>query len=203
MTKDYFKTRGYTSDGLIHNSQNQALNIQALPPFLRTLLVTDGTVTKSLEAYFWEAIRIELQSQSSIRLEQDLPLISAKKGTEVLQRDVILRGQPSDEIYCHASSYIKLESLREGLSSRLVKGEIGIGELLREVGLETYREIKDFSCGSYPIKAISPISDELEQSNSNKVETIDRVYIINVSGKAAIQITERFPLALFQTKQPG
>src|SRR5262245_31461994 len=30
-----------------------------LPPLLRALLLTDGTVTKVLEAYLWEPIRVE------------------------------------------------------------------------------------------------------------------------------------------------
>lgn len=52
MLKEHFRSRGFIEGGIVHNCEKAAMDMEALPPFLRTLLVTDGTVTKSLEAFF-------------------------------------------------------------------------------------------------------------------------------------------------------
>ncbi|MGI9283571.1 MAG: chorismate--pyruvate lyase family protein [Endozoicomonas sp.] len=158
-----------------------------LPPFLRTLLVTDGTVTKNLEAYFWENVSVIKQGQKAVTLEQDLPLINARKSSEVFKRDVLLQGSESQHIYAFAESYLRPEALQEGLKEPLIKGSIGIGELLRETGLETYREIVDIGREMY----------RPAQTKHESFEVIYRVYVIFIGGQATIQITERFPYQLF------
>ena len=169
------------------------MDMEALPPFLRTLLVTDGTVTKSLEAYFWESIKVEKRSQEQCWLTQELPAIGAKVGERVLKRDVLLRGSSSNDIYVYATSYLLTDMLDEEVKKALVEGKIGIGELLREIGLETYREIVDFGREVYQINQEGSETPEL-------LEVIYRIYVINISGKPAIQITERFPYLLFKEK---
>jgi len=200
MTIDFFNTRGFVSGGVIHNRQKKPLNIQSLPAFLRTLLVADGTVTKSLEAFFWEPVQVKLLSQSSVVLSQALPRISASIGTEVMQRDVQLKGQQSEIIYCYASSYIRLDSLSKPIAAKLVRGEIGIGELLREVGLETYREIVDIDQYDYLPEKYPSLPEVTNISEAIKIDVVTRVYVIHIRGEAAIQITERFPLATYTPK---
>jgi hypothetical protein len=69
----YFKTRGFVPGGIITNARDESLALEALPPFLRTLLVTDGTVTKHLEAYFWEEVAVENLGQGMVRLATPFP----------------------------------------------------------------------------------------------------------------------------------
>ena len=78
MLKEHFRSRGFIEGGIVHNCEKAAMDMEALPPFLRTLLVTDGTVTKSLEAFFWENIKVEMRMQEQCWLTQDLPFINAK-----------------------------------------------------------------------------------------------------------------------------
>jgi len=173
----FFKSRGYVPGGIITNSKNETLHMEALPPFLRTLLVTDGTVTKHLEAFFWEQVEVENLGQSETRLERDIPWLEMHAGDSVLQRRVQLHGAESGRVYAHAESLIRLGSLPEKLRADLLEGRIGIGELLREKGLETYREILDVG----------------KQGEAH----VYRTYRIVINHHPAILITEEFPCDLY------
>lgn len=178
MPKNHFRTRGFVEGGIIQNAADISIDIGALPPFLRTLLVADGTVTKSLEAFFWEKVDVETLDQHDQILDIAIPTINANIGDHVLKREVQLRGTESDHTYAYASSYLRTEKLGGEIKENLLAGKIGIGELLREIGLETYREIIDLGQDS---------------------ETVFRTYVIHIGGEPTIQITERFPLSVFDT----
>ncbi len=49
-----FNSKGWMPESTLSATDVTAVDFAALPPILRTLLVTDGTVTKTLEAYFSE-----------------------------------------------------------------------------------------------------------------------------------------------------
>lgn len=193
MVKEHFRCRGFIEGGIVHNINDDAMDMEALPPFLRTLLVTDGTVTKSLEAFFWEKIRVEKRWQEPVWLTQALPFIDAEPGDHALKRDVILKGESTADIYAYASSFLRMDLLEESIRQQMLEGKIGIGELLREIGLETYREIVDFGRELFQ-------TNEHIDADPEYVEAIYRTYVINISGKPAMQITERFPIRLFQNK---
>ena len=189
--KQYFTSRGYVDGGVLTNLNNEHLDMAALPGFLRTLLVTDGTVTKSLEAYFWEPVAIDLLWQRTVWLHAEKPLIDAAKGDQVLKRSVRLRGEKTAHIYAYATSFLKTGHLPDSLNQQLLAGEIGIGEILREVGLETYREIMDF--GQAPLGQITR-----EAPADSKTETaIYRTYRIVAHGDPVMQITESFPCLIY------
>jgi chorismate-pyruvate lyase len=192
MLKEHFRSRGFIEGGIVRNLNQDEMDIQSLPPFLRTLLVTDGTVTKSLEAFFWENIKIETRWQEQCYLTDKLPCINAEAGDQVLKREVLLHGATSNDVYAYATSYLRTELLDQDIKKQMLEGKIGIGELLREIGLETYREIVDFG------RDVFNTSNKYE--DEEYIETIYRTYVINIGGKPAIQITERFPLRLFQNK---
>lgn len=180
----YFKSRGYVPGGIVTNSRNEQLHMEQLPAFLRTLLVADGTVTKSLEAYFWEQVDVQNLGQAPTTLTQDLPWLGLPAGATVLARHVRLCGVDSGRYYADAESRIKLDALPEHLRDDLLAGRIGIGELLREKGLETYREILDVGT-----IANDPAFDG---------EAVYRAYRIVINHQPAILITEKFPCALYR-----
>ena len=184
MPKDHFRTRGFIEGGVIQNREDISVNISALPPFLRTLLVADGTVTKSLEAFFWEKVNVETIAQNDHKLAQKIEWIDANVGDHVLKREVKLCGESSGETYAYATSYLQLETLDTEVKDSLLSGKIGIGELLREIGLETYREVID-------------IGKEIGKED----EVIYRTYVIHIGGNPIIQITEHFPLGCYQAQE--
>ena len=176
----YFKSRGYVPGGVVTNSKNEMFHMERLPPFLRTLLVADGTVTKSLEAFFWEQVEVDNLGQAPTQLQHDAPALGLHAGATVLERRVRLVGVESKCVYALAHSLIKLEALPAHLREDLEQGRIGIGELLRERGLETYREILDVG-----------------QSDATG-EQIYRTYRIVIHHQAAIMITETFPCSVYR-----
>ena len=188
--KEYFKVRGYVPGGIVQNAKSESLDLQGLPPFLRTLMVTDGTVTKSLEAFFWEPILVETLCQEEVAFPTDQEWLDIKRGDKVLQREVRLRGGDSGTVYAFARSLIRLEALPEPLREALLSGKIGIGELVRECGLETYREIQDM--GREMDESLAEIF-----CTEHCGELAYRTYCIVANHKPAILITEYFPCRQF------
>jgi chorismate-pyruvate lyase len=157
-----------------------------LPPFLRALLVTDGTVTKILEAYFWEPVAVDTLEQRFETAQSAVPWIEVQAGDRCLVRDARLRGTASGRIFAEAYSLIRTEPIPPGFRQRLIDREIGIGALIRDSGLESYREVLDAGLDPEPAPEGS----------------VYRTYRIVMGGQAAILITERFPLSLYRAVAP-
>lgn len=192
---DRFKAKGYVDGGIITNKRDEQLDMAAMPPILRALLVTDGTVTKTLEAFFWEPLKIIQLGQSMITLEEDILEMDCLKGQEVLKRKVSINGERSGDIYAYATSILDLNILPVDVRKQLIAGNIGIGELLRDKGLETYRQVYD---------VFREIKHEVvPNSHSNyHGELICRAYNIFLHHRPAIQVTEKFPIRLYHKKIP-
>lgn len=188
--KEQFNIRGYIPGGIVKNAKSENLDLQGLPPILRMLMVTDGTVTKSLEAYFWEPVGVEKLTQDVIEYPVDQEWLDIKKGDKVLEREVRLRGGESGNVFAFARSLIRLEILPENLREALLNEKIGIGELVRECGLETYREVLD-------------MGREIDESLADIFCTqycgdlVYRTYRIMANHQPAILITEYFPCRRF------
>ena len=69
----------------------------------------------------------------------------------------------------------------DGLRDELVAGRLGIGELLRQKGVETCREI---------IAMMLPVTIAARQSAG-------RTYLIHMNVRPVIQVTERLPLEVY------
>jgi chorismate-pyruvate lyase len=65
----------------------------SLSPILRVLLVTDGTVTRTLEAYFGEAIDVDVLEHAERASESPYPQIDIAVGDRILHRYVRLVGR--------------------------------------------------------------------------------------------------------------
>ncbi|MFL0810135.1 MAG: chorismate pyruvate-lyase family protein [Agarilytica sp.] len=175
-----FLTKPHSELKTFHDCVRDDLELAELPAFLRVLITTDGTVTSSLEAYFWEPVTVETKRQVPLVLAQAEPAINAAAGDEVLLRQVQLRGQYSNTVFVEARSLIRMDLLPENIRADLKKQKLGIGELLRDCELETYREI-------------------LEVGKDEQCHHVWRKYRIVMEHRPFIQITESFPLNAFQT----
>ena len=179
--KNLFISSGYLHNPIITMASGVTFDLSQLPPFLRVLLTTDGTVTKSLESYFWEPVKVHCTYQGEENLSEQALAIDKQQGDSVLTRRVMLQGAHSNRCFVHAESYIASELLPEHIRVALKEGRMGIGELLRESGLETYRELMVFGV-----------------SSEGRDEHLWRTYRIMLDHKPCMQITERFDLALFR-----
>jgi long-chain acyl-CoA synthetase len=167
-------------------------DLSTVSPFLRTLLVTDGTVTKSLEAYFWEPIDVELILHVESPSERDVPEIEVDVGDPVLKRRVVLRGHVTHSAYAFCEAVTACDRLAPSLRRTLVEGNQGIGELIREWRWETYRELIEVGRAE-----AGEWSGYLEVSVTAKVAV--RRYRISHEGRPLIQITEVFPENRFES----
>ena len=185
-----FRSRGFSPDWEIEGAAGHPnVPMAALPPFLRTLLVTDGTVTKSLEAFYWEPIDVETVSQAVIQAEGDIGWLDLASGEAIIARRVNLRGRTSGVVYTSANSLIRPNLIPETLRDGLMAGALGIGELIRDCGLETYRELLEIG-----VSGSTPPGGQAQPATGPHIH---RTYRIVVGGHPAILVTEYFPLAVF------
>ncbi len=188
--KSFFRSSGYAQDQKLLTDTGESLNLADLPPFLRTLLVADGTVTKALEAWFWEPVKVVPLRNELEYLEAPVDGVDTIPGDRVLKREVVLRGADTDRIYACARSTVTLKHLPEKIGAALEAGQIGIGELLREQGFETYRDI-------FNINYLTRIPQEDSLLSVLSPEIISRSYRIRVGGRPAIVVTEYFPVRVY------
>jgi len=184
-----FKTKGFAHDWSLRDGGNGTLMMAALPPILRTLLVTDGTVTKCLESYFWEPVNVEGVTQVIERTEAEISWLNLGAGVEVLTRAVRLVGASSGTIYAEAFSVIRIDLLPPRLRESLLSGALGIGELIRECELETYRELLEIGYVTLPLDAGN------ERSTS---ESVFRAYRIWLGHQPALLVSEYFAVEVFR-----
>lgn len=215
-----FRCQGFVRDGTLACRNGARRSIESLPAFLRALLVTDGTVTKILEAYFWEPVLVDTLYQEFTVAEAEIPWIEIQPGDRALVRRVRLRGGDTGHEYAHADSVVRVERVPENFRHRLINREIGIGALIRDSGLESYREVMEVgvnpACrGAHgqddPLAAdeAPPINQVINQDDNQDAtrqidsESLFRTYRIIIAGEPVILITETFPLALFRSPTPG
>jgi len=162
------------------------LNFRTLTPFQRALLVTDGTVTKFIEAYMLDPVEIIRLGQTRYTLEEDHPWLVAEKGMDVMFREVMIRGIYSHTLYVYGVSHIIPDRLPRDIRERLeVQGE-SIGRVLNDYEMETRREVLWFGR-----ERLTQLPRQL--SSVTNGEFISRTYRIIAEGKPIVLITERFP----------
>lgn len=163
-----------------------SLRFSELPPFLRVLLMTDGTVTRSLEAYFGEPIDVDVLSHSELRSDRSYPEVNVALGDPILRRCVTLRGRITRSIYAFAESVVVLASISNEMKRKLIEERKGIGELLSASKLETFREL-------LRIRRACAKEWAVHLSVAEDARVVIRNYKIFRDGRAAMEIEEVFP----------
>ena len=156
----------------------RAASLNDLTPALRMLLITDGTVTQLLEALFLEPVAVTQGHQRMAPLGADADLLGCEAQVIALDRKVNLEGVNTGRVLVTAQSRILLETLPAGVARALERGEVGIGELLRDRQLESFREIINYGLEPH---------------------CVWRRYRICTGGRPAIVICERFQREHFET----
>lgn len=203
MVSDIFQTavksaNGHTVNGsydpfsdlmLVQDERPLQLNgidLRTITPFQRALLAIDGTVTKLIESYMLEPIEVMLLKQERQPLYQDHPWLEAPAQTEVVARQVLLRGRYSGTIYTYAVSLLMPERLPQDILQGLRVEPSGIGRVLLNSQIENRREILWY--GHEVIEELPPVVQSCTGS-----EFISRTYRIIVNGKPTMLINEKFP----------
>ena len=166
------------------------INFARLSPFQRGLLVTDGTVTRFIEAYTFAPVEVVLVQQKRQTLSSDHNWLQLPAGEEVISRQITLQIHQKQEaapiIYTYADSLIVPKRLPKSVLDGLESDKQGLGGLLRCSGLETRREL--LWCGietltDLPI-AIAHLEGEM---------FLSRTYLVYADQEPLMLINERFP----------
>lgn len=163
------------------------VNLRALTPFQRALLVIDGTVTKFIEAYTMEPIAVRILSHDHRRLSTDNAWLEAVAGTTVFARDVVIEGKYTGALYAHALSLVLPDRLPAVVLQQMDAHPGGIGKILLDSRMETRREVL-----WYGREAGENLPAEIRPRISGGC--LSRTYRILTGGRPVSLIHERFPL---------
>ena len=157
------------------------IDLEALTPFERGLLVIVGLVTQFIEAHQLEAVDVDQLSQDRIALEEDQPWLEAAFGDLVASRSVLLTGAASGRVYLHGQALIVEERLPPGMRIALARPDLGIGRALRRERIELYGDL--LWCGTEQVDLPGLPSDRA---------VVSRTYRFVTAGTPSMLITERF-----------
>lgn len=172
-------------------SRLKEINFARLTPFQRGLIVTDGTVTRFIEAYTFAPVEVVLLQQKRLALPSANNYLQLRAGEEVISRQVTLQTHQETEsstiIHTYADSLIALKRLPKPVLEGLESNKEGLGRLLQHSGLETRREL--LWCGIETLKDLPPAIVYLEGKTF-----ISRAYLVRANQEPLMLINEKFPL---------
>ena len=167
------------------------INLARLTSFQRGLLVTDGTVTRFIEAYTLTPVEVTLLQQKKQTLSSEHTWLQLPASETVISRQVILQTHSSEEsspiIHTYADSLIVPKRLPQPLLDGLESEEQGLGGLLRHSGIETRREL--LWCG---LEILSDLPSAISHFEGKKF--ITRAYRVFANQEPLMLINEKFPL---------
>lgn len=162
-----------------------SLDWKQLTPWQRALLSLDGTVTTFLEASSLESIDIVRLQQEVQVAQSDHDWLQIPKETDLITRQVLLRGHDSATVYAYAVSVL----VPGRLSSEFQQGlqEDGLGRLMERDKIEFRREVLWWG-----YEHIDGLPMVIKQSTGP--DFLSRTYRIISSGQPLMLINEKFPL---------
>jgi len=166
------------------------INPAVLSPFQRILLTTDGTVTDILEAYLFEQIQVVKLAEALHPTPQTIPELDLVAGTEVIDRQILLKGKISQRHFIYAESLIVPSRLDETFRHELLKTRTPIGKIWLDQKVETFKEI--IISGKEPAHSLA------EYFGISPDDTLlFRTYRVISNKQATMLITEKFPESYF------
>lgn len=179
-----------------YNAQEQRpdsyepIELRTVAPFLRSLLVKDGTVTSALSAFYLQEIVTTQIVQTAASLEHEDIWLALDPGAEVLQRQVMLTGADDGRLFLFAESCLAVQRLPENMRRALDDENSNLGRLLRAGRLETLRE--GLWYGRERLSRLpTPISDRCDG------DFLSRKYRILSQRAPLMTVVERFPITNF------
>jgi len=169
------------------------VEITALDPFLRSLLFTDGTVTRALEVQTLSPVTVDVVEQTEAPVpEPAARYLDVAAATESLRRRVTIRiaGTP---LAVWAESHIVPGRLPAAFLGLLDSARHGLGGSMQQLQLESSRELLWFGLGAPPDWACTaappPVSPPVATA-------LIRLYRILTDGRPAVLIAEAFAVQM-------
>ena len=183
MISDRLAARHFTAQAQLP-ADVSAVPIAALDAFLRNLIVTDGTVSRSLEAHTLRPVLVEPVEQS-----ETLPPAAVAdhlglgEDEACMRRRVVMRiGAPGPSVW--AESFVVPERAPIEFLRALRSNDRGIGGSIEQLKLESWRELLWFGLAKPPAwPQPSPVE-----------RTLRRAYLVVIERRPTLLITEDFAL---------
>jgi chorismate-pyruvate lyase len=162
------------------------VEIDVLDAALRSVIFTDGTVTRALEAQALAPVSVEVVSQEWAVAPLDAaPSLGVAAGTDCIRRRVTMRTDGDADVgpCVWAESYMVPSRLPDAFVESLDGARQGIGESLQRMRIESWRDLLWCRHGSSPPWGGDP---------AGRTPTITRLYRIVTNGQPALLISEAF-----------
>ena len=134
-----------------------------IPPLLLIVIIQNCFLENILQLLFRSDIEVIVESQ--------------RESGSVLYRKICVRKKLDGLVVLHAESRIETKSLPTVLLDKIIEGEKGIGSLIENLRIETFRHIKNIGF-------------------DQRQKAIYRIYEIYIRKQLAITIKEYFPIDL-------
>lgn len=171
------------------------LDLFRLSVMQRILLITDGTLTKILEAYLCEKMQVVKLSERVVSISQEIRPLNLHVGKEVIERKICLRGKNSQCNWLYAESIIVPERLEEKFRHKLLHSQQPIGKLWLEHKMETFKEIITLSR-----ETAGDLSKYFQIEREDRL--LGRTYLVFSNRHPVMMITEKFPESYFMLASP-
>ncbi len=159
------------------------LDIVQLDPCLRTLLFTDGTVTRTLEVQSLRPARIEVVDQQTCAVSgHTARYLGLSDGDDCVRRRIEMFVGEFEAPAVRAESHIVPGRLPAEFLGLLAKSPEGLGEALERLMVESTRQLLWFGLGQPP---------EWSKTTPGS-EVLTRRYRVTTHGQVALVIAESF-----------
>ncbi len=167
------------------------IKLSRLTPFQRALLVTDGTVTRFIEAYTFSPVEVVLLHQAQETLCAEHVWLELPTDTQILNRQVVLQTPATNShaprIHAYAASQIVTERLPKSILAGLESGIEGVGMLLKKSMIETRRNLLWWG-----VEHDVDLPKSIQHLETEPL--LSRTYNVIAEGLPIMLITEKFPL---------
>ena len=162
-----------------------------LTPLQRALLVTDGTVTRLIEAYTFLPVEVVPLRETERTLDVEHAWLELPIGDPVVTREVVLQTPATDtqapQIHAYAISHIIYQRLPSSVVDGLKSRVGGLGVLLQRTILETRRDLLWWGG-----ERATDLPDAIGHLESKPF--LSRTYRVVAKKEPLMLITEKFPL---------
>ena len=134
-----------------------------IPPTLLIVILQNGVLESVLQVL--------------VQNEIEVIILGQKESGSVLYRKICVRNKLDGVVIMHAESKIKTNNLPILLLDRIIEGKKGIGSLIENLRIETFRHVKEIGF-------------------DRRQRAVYRIYDIYIRKQLAITIKEYFPIDL-------
>ena len=166
-------------------SQFGDFDASSLDLLQRILLISDGTLTDTLEAAFLEPIALRKVALEIVPAGGPNPELELVGGESVMERKIFLCGEASGRRYVYAESVLVLDRLPARFRGELVESNMPMGRLWSEHKLETWKEL--LAVERHPMGNLAACFGTVDG------DCLVRRYRVISGGRPLMSIAEHFP----------